>query len=426
MNVLVLGSGGREHALTWKIASSPECDRIFVAPGNPGTDGVATNLPINPMDFNAVADAIAQHAVDLVVVGPEDPLVAGIADDLRQRTFPKEVAVLGPDQLGAQLEGSKSFAKEFMQEFGIPTARYGQFGPEQLQEALDFLTTFKPPYVIKADGLAAGKGVRITSDLSEAQQEVRAILVDGKFGTHVQKVVLEEFLDGVELSVFVLTDGNRFQILPEAKDYKRIGEGDQGLNTGGMGAVSPVPFASEAFMKKVRERIVEPSIRGIAARGMDYRGFLFIGLMNVAGDPYVIEYNVRMGDPETQVVMPRISSDLLPTLWIAARKTAEPWPEIEVSGDHGLAVISVSGGYPEAYAKGFAVRGLDACENVLIFHAGTQIKNGELVTSGGRVLAVVAREADLSAARAQAYAASDQIDFEAMYYRRDIGLDVGA
>lgn len=426
MNVLILGSGGREHALTWKVASSPECDRIFVAPGNPGTDDMATNLAVNPMDFDAVAEAIEECSINLVVVGPEDPLVAGIADDLRKRDFSHEVAVLGPDEAGAKLEGSKAFAKEFMQEFGIPTARYGQFGPDQLNAALQFLTSFNPPYVIKADGLAAGKGVRITSDLSEAENEVRAILVDGKFGSQGQKVVLEEFLDGVELSVFVLTDGSQFQILPEAKDYKRIGEGDQGLNTGGMGAVSPVPFASEAFMKKVRERIVEPSIRGIAARGMDYRGFLFIGLMNVAGDPYVIEYNVRMGDPETQVVMPRISSDLLPTLWLAARKSPEPWPKMEVSQHQALAVISVSGGYPEAYGKGFVIRGLDDCRDVLIFHAGTQMKNGELVTSGGRVLAVVAVEADLSTARLKAYEGTDKIEFEAKYFRRDIGLDVGA
>lgn len=426
MNVLVLGSGGREHALAWKIASSPECDNLFVAPGNPGTAQIAENLALSPMDFPAVAAAVESQHIDLVVVGPEDPLVEGIADFLRVQKFDHPVAVLGPDKLGAALEGSKAFAKEFMAEFNIPTARYAQFGADDYQEALEFLGTLEAPYVIKADGLAAGKGVLITSDRKVAEEEIAAILIHGKFGQDGKKLVLEEFLSGIELSVFVLTDGDQYQILPEAKDYKRIGEGDTGLNTGGMGAVSPVPFADAEFMQKVEERIVQPSIRGIAARGMDYRGFLFIGLMNVNGDPYVIEYNVRMGDPETQVVMPRIKSDLLPTLHAAATKNGK-LPELELHMEHALAVILVSGGYPESYEKGYPIQGLGEMEDGLLFHAGTAAgTNGTIVTQGGRVLALVAMDSELSAARQKAYRAASRISYEKQYFRRDIGLDLGA
>lgn len=426
MNVLVLGSGGREHALAWKIASSPECDNLFVAPGNPGTAQIAENLALSPMDFPAVAAAVESQHIDLVVVGPEDPLVEGIADFLRVQKFDHPVAVLGPDKLGAALEGSKAFAKEFMAEFNIPTARYAQFGADDYQEALEFLGTLEAPYVIKADGLAAGKGVLITSDRKVAEEEIAAILIHGKFGQDGKKLVLEEFLSGIELSVFVLTDGDQYQILPEAKDYKRIGEGDTGLNTGGMGAVSPVPFADAEFMQKVEERIVQPSIRGIEARGMDYRGFLFIGLMNVNGDPYVIEYNVRMGDPETQVVMPRIKSDLLPTLHAAATKNGK-LPELELHMEHALAVILVSGGYPESYEKGYPIQGLGEMEDGLLFHAGTAAgTNGTIVTQGGRVLALVAMDSELSAARQKAYRAASRISYEKQYFRRDIGLDLGA
>lgn len=426
MNVLVLGSGGREHALAWKIASSPECDNLFVAPGNPGTAQIAENLALSPMDFPAVAAAVESQHIDLVVVGPEDPLVEGIADFLRVQKFDHPVAVLGPDKLGAALEGSKAFAKEFMAEFNIPTARYAQFGAYDYQEALEFLGTLEAPYVIKADGLAAGKGVLITLDRKVAEEEIAAILIHGKFGQDGKKLVLEEFLSGIELSVFVLTDGDQYQILPEAKDYKRIGEGDTGLNTGGMGAVSPVPFADAEFMQKVEERIVQPSIRGIVARGMDYRGFLFIGLMNVNGDPYVIEYNVRMGDPETQVVMPRIKSDLLPTLHAAATKNGK-LPELELHMEHALAVILVSGGYPESYEKGYPIQGLGEMEDGLLFHAGTAAgTSGTIVTQGGRVLALVAMDSELSAARKKAYRAASRISYEKQYFRRDIGLDLGA
>ena len=426
MNVLVLGSGGREHALAWKIASSPECDNLFVAPGNPGTAQIAENLALSPMDFPAVAAAVESQHIDLVVVGPEDPLVEGIADFLRVQKFDHPVAVLGPDKLGAALEGSKAFAKEFMAEFNIPTARYAQFGAYDYQEALEFLGTLEAPYVIKADGLAAGKGVLITLDRKVAEEEIAAILIHGKFGQDGKKLVLEEFLSGIELSVFVLTDGDQYQILPEAKDYKRIGEGDTGLNTGGMGAVSPVPFADAEFMRKVEERIVQPSIRGIESRGMDYRGFLFIGLMNVNGDPYVIEYNVRMGDPETQVVMPRIKSDLLPTLYAAATKNGK-LPALELHNAHALAVILVSGGYPESYEKGYPIQGLGEMEDGLLFHAGTAAgKSGTIVTHGGRVLALVAMDSELSAARKKAYRAASRISYEKQYFRRDIGLDLGA
>lgn len=426
MNVLVLGSGGREHALAWKIASSPDCDNLFVAPGNPGTAQIAENLALSPMDFPEVAAAVKAQHIDLVVVGPEDPLVEGIADFLRVQKFDHPVAVLGPDKLGAALEGSKAFAKEFMAEFNIPTARYAQFGAHDYQEALEFLGTLEAPYVIKADGLAAGKGVLITSDRKVAEKEIAAILIHGKFGQDGKKLVLEEFLSGIELSVFVLTDGDQYQILPEAKDYKRIGEGDTGLNTGGMGAVSPVPFADAEFMQKVEERIVQPSIRGIAARGMDYRGFLFIGLMNVNGDPYVIEYNVRMGDPETQVVMPRIKSDLLPTLHAAATKNGK-LPELELHKEYALAVILVSGGYPESYEKGYPIQGLGEMEDGLLFHAGTAAgTSGTIVTQGGRVLALVAMDSELSAAREKAYRAASRISYEKQYFRRDIGLDLGA
>ncbi|MEL6562640.1 MAG: phosphoribosylamine--glycine ligase, partial [Bacteroidota bacterium] len=367
MNILVLGSGGREHAFAWKIAQSKDCQSLFVAPGNAGTAQIAKNLSIDIKDFEAVKQAVLTHQIDLMVVGPEEPLVLGITDFFNTDEALKHVLVVGPGKAGAMLEGSKDFSKSFMQKHQIPTAGYQTFEADTVEEGYSFLETLKPPYVLKADGLAAGKGVVITSDLSEAKTLLKEMLLESKFGNASTRVVIEEFLDGIELSVFVLTDGEHYKILPEAKDYKRIGEGDTGLNTGGMGAVSPVPFAGDEFMKKVEESIVKPTVDGLKKDDIPYKGFIFIGLMNVAGDPYVIEYNVRMGDPETEVVLPRITSDLVELLKATAAGTLDQ-SEISISDETATTVVGVSGGYPEAYEKGKVISGLNIDSEAMIFH----------------------------------------------------------
>lgn len=422
MNILILGSGGREHALARKIAQSPLCDHLFIAPGNAGTGREGTNLAVGPEDFSAVANAVRAHGIDLLLVGPEAPLVKGIRDYFEGIPEFDALRIIGPGKEGAQLEGSKDFAKAFMARHGIPTARYGTFTAAELPEAEAFLDTFEPPYVLKADGLAGGKGVLILSTIEEARKELRAMLTEAKFGEASSKVVIEAFLDGIELSVFALTDGKDYVLLPEAKDYKRIGEGDSGLNTGGMGAVSPVPFFDAAFSEKVRKRIVEPTVRGLAAENIPYVGFIFFGLINVDGDPYVIEYNVRMGDPETEAVMPRLASDLAELL-VAA--TDGNLAEASASFDprHAATVMTVSGGYPEGYEKGKKISGLNVPGDAFVFHAGTAVREGEVCTSGGRVIAVTAMGKDLKDALKQAYERTETLEFEGMYYRKDIGAE---
>lgn len=423
MNALILGSGGREHALAWKIAQSNMVDRVYIAPGNAGTEGVGQNLEISPNDFEAVKKVCLNQSIDLVVVGPEDPLVNGIVDFFRGDEELRNVVIIGPDSRAAMLEGSKEFAKEFMAKYDIPTAAYASFNSSQLEEAQNYLETISAPYVLKADGLAAGKGVLILNDLSEAKAELAAMLSDGKFGKAGSTVVIEEFLDGIELSVFALTDGKNFVLLPEAKDYKRIGEGDTGLNTGGMGAVSPVSFADEAFMNKVLNRIVKPTIDGLNAEKMDYRGFVFFGLINVNGDPFVIEYNVRMGDPETEVVIPRVKSDLVPALMEAGKGQLE-MEALEFQDRTATTVILVSGGYPESYDKGFGIHGLRDVTEGIVFHAGTKVVDGETVTNGGRVLALTSLGANKKEALEKSFSNAEIIRFEKKYYRKDIGYDL--
>ncbi|MFP9116894.1 phosphoribosylamine--glycine ligase [Flavobacterium sp. RNTU_13] len=423
MNILLLGSGGREHALAWKMLQSPLCDTLFVAPGNAGTAGIATNLAINPVDFEAVKTAVLTNNVQLVVVGPEDPLVKGVYDFFKNDEQLAHVPVIGPSQYGAQLEGSKEFAKKFLIKHNIPTAAYDSFTKETVEEGCKFLETLKAPYVLKADGLAAGKGVLILNDLEEAKQELRNMLVDAKFGDASAKVVIEEFLDGIELSVFVLTDGINYKLLPTAKDYKRIGEGDTGLNTGGMGAVSPVPFADAEFMEKIETRIVKPTVNGIKADNIDYKGFVFIGLIKVGNDPFVIEYNVRMGDPETEVVIPRLKSDLV-EIFLAMSQQKLNEVAFEIDERSATTVMMVSGGYPEDYEKGKVITGLDAVEGSLVFHAGTTLKDGEVVTAGGRVLAVTSYDNDFKEAIKKSYQNIDKLHFDKMYYRKDIGFDL--
>jgi len=423
MNVLLIGSGGREHALAWKMAQSPKLSKLFIAPGNAGTADVGTNVSIDPLDFDAVVHFMLDEEIGLVVVGPEVPLVAGIADHIAADARVGHVPVVGPKAAGARLEGSKEFSKEFMQRHGIPTARYRSFTVDNLSEGLEFLETLSSPYVLKADGLAAGKGVIICDELVEARLELTAMLADRKFGEASGKVVIEEFLDGIELSVFVLTDGKTYRILPAAKDYKRIGEGDTGLNTGGMGAVSPVPFADVAFIDKVEQRIVIPTVDGLVKDGIDYRGFLFIGLMNVNGDPFVIEYNVRMGDPETEVVIPRISSDLLELLRAAGTQQLDK-ATFEVDPRTACTVMMVSDGYPGDYRKGLPISGLDRVEGSLVFHAGTMQAGGEVLTSGGRVIAVTSFGETLEEALAKSYANTDRISYDGKYFRTDIGADL--
>lgn len=423
MNILLLGSGGREHALAWKMLQSKECTALYVAPGNAGTATIATNINISATDFDAVKTLVLDKGIGMVVVGPEDPLVKGIYDFFRDDEQLKDIPVIGPSQQGAQLEGSKEFAKIFLTENNIPTAAYGSFTADTLHEARVFLSTMKPPYVLKADGLAAGKGVLILNSIDDAHNELDNMLLDAKFGQAGSKVVIEEFLDGIELSCFVLTDGDTYQILPTAKDYKRIGEGDTGLNTGGMGAVSPVPFAGEAFMAKIEERVVKPTIEGLKRRKIDYKGFIFIGLIKVGDDPYVIEYNVRMGDPETEVVIPRIKSDLV-KLFMAVAKQNLKSKSILVDERAATTIMAVSGGYPEDYEKGKAISGLDAVEDSIVFHAGTAINGSEVVTAGGRVLAVTSYGYDFREAIKKSYQNLDKISFDKMYYRKDIGFDL--
>lgn len=423
MNVLLIGNGGREHALAWKIAQSPLCSRLFIAPGNPGTAALGTNVLLTISDMEAVARFILNEKIEMVVIGPEAPLAAGFVDQLLALPEFKELAIIGPSLAGARLEASKDFAKAFMQRHGIPTAAYRSFTAEQFSQAIDFLKTLRPPYVLKADGLAAGKGVIITPDLENAMEELRNMLIGRRFGEASARVVIEEYLQGIELSVFVLTDGENYVLLPEAKDYKRIGEGDTGPNTGGMGSVSPVPFADQVFMQKVEKRIIRPTVGGLAAEGIPYTGFIFFGLMNVEGNPYVIEYNVRMGDPETEVVMPRLGSDLVEMMLKAARKELKDY-SVQICPEAAACVMLVSGGYPGEYATGFEISGLERVEGCNLFHVGTRLTNNKLVTSGGRVLAVSALNASLREALDKAYKNAEKIDFQGKYYRRDIGKDL--
>ncbi|MGV3697697.1 phosphoribosylamine--glycine ligase [Flavobacterium sp.] len=423
MTILLLGSGGREHALAYKLLQSPKCSSLFVAPGNAGTAEIATNISINPLDFNALKTFVLQENVEMVVVGPEDPLVNGIYDFFKNDPEISHIPVIGPSKIGAQLEGSKEFAKEFLVKHNIPTAAYDSFTAATVEKGCEFLGTLKPPYVLKADGLAAGKGVLILTDLEEAKKELRNMLLHAKFGTASAKVVIEEFLDGIELSCFVLTDGKNYKVLPTAKDYKRIGEGDTGLNTGGMGAVSPVPFADAVLLEKIESRIVKPTVAGLQKDGIEYKGFIFIGLIIVKGEPMVIEYNVRMGDPETEVVMPRVQSDLV-TLFQAVANQKLDEADLEIDPRSATTVMVVSGGYPEDYGKGYEISGLDNIKDSLIFHAGTKIENGKVVSNGGRVLAVTSFGDDFREAIKKSYQNIDRLHFDKMYFRKDIGFDL--
>lgn len=424
MNILLLGSGGREHAFASKIIQSDHCTQIYVAPGNAGTAEIAINVPIGILDFDGIRDFIRSHAVDLVVVGPEEPLVKGLVDYLQTQPDTAEIPVVGPPQLGATLEGSKDFSKRFMQRNNIPTAAYETFTSNQINEGITFLKTQKLPIVLKADGLAAGKGVLICLTLAEAITALKEMLVDQKFGEASSKVVIEEFLTGIELSVFVATDGKTYKILPEAKDYKRIGEGDTGLNTGGMGAISPVIFADSTFMKKVEDRIIIPTVTGLAKENIPYKGFLFIGLMNKDGEPFVIEYNVRMGDPETEAVLPRIESDFLGLLHGIGTGNLDQY-EMKISADYSTTVVMVSGGYPGSYEKGYAITLPVSMDGSEIFHSGTiRNQSGELVNQGGRVIAVTGKGKTLQVSLAHAYKTVAGINWENAYYRKDIGQDI--
>jgi len=423
MNVLIIGSGGREHAFAWKLAQSSKLDQLYIAPGNAGTAQVGTNVEIGVNDFDAIKDFVLSNNIEMVVVGPEDPLVNGIHDYFLADDALKNIGVIGPKKDGAELEGSKEFSKIFMEKHGVPTAKYQSFTAANLENGYTFLETLKPPYVLKADGLAAGKGVLILEDLAEAKVELKNMVADAKFGAASTTVVIEEFLHGIELSVFVLTDGENYKILPSAKDYKRIGEGDTGLNTGGMGAISPVPFADEAYLQKVEELVVKPTIAGLKADGIDYKGFIFIGLMNDNGNPSVVEYNVRMGDPETEVVIPRIKSDLLDLFEGVANQTLNE-KTFEVDERTATTVMLVSGGYPEGYEKGKVMTGFDTVENSIAFHAGTKQDGGNIVTSGGRVLALTSFGTSIKEALNHSFANAKKINFEKKNYRSDIGFDL--
>lgn len=423
MNVLVLGSGGREHAISWKLTQSSSLNKLFVAPGNAGTSEVAQNLNIGVNDFEAIKSAVIKHDINLVIVGPEDPLVNGIVDFFLADDTVKHIPVIGPQAEAAQLEGSKEYSKRFMQRNNVPTAAYESFTKDSLEDGYKYLETQKPPYVLKADGLAAGKGVVILNDLNAAKEELKAMLADAKFGDASSKVVIEEFMSGIELSVFVITDGKDYVILPEAKDYKQIGEGDTGLNTGGMGAISPVPFADKVFMNRVEKEVVIPTIDGFKKENLPYKGFVFIGLMNENGVPRVVEYNVRMGDPETEVVLPRLKTDLLEILQaVGENRLGEITVEFE--DETAATVIMVSGGYPEAYEKGKEIYGLDKTEGSLIFHAGTKEQNGKVLSNGGRVIAVTSRGKDLNDALRQCYKNTAIIDWQDRYFRSDLGFDL--
>ncbi len=422
MNVLILGSGGREHAFAWKIAKSSSCNKLFIAPGNAGTAKVGTNININVLDFERIKEFVLAEAIDIVLIGPEDPLVNGIYDFFQQDNSLKKISLIGPSKEGARLEGSKKFAKEFMMRNGIPTAKYQAFTKKNLKEGYAFLKSLEPPYVLKADGLAAGKGVLILDSIEDAKSELKAMVTDSKFGKASSTVVIEEFLKGIELSVFILTDGDSYKILPSAKDYKRIGEGDTGLNTGGMGAVSPVPFADRFYLEKVEREIIRPTIQGLKKEEIIYKGFIFFGLINVKGQPKVIEYNVRMGDPETEVVIPRITSDLL-NLFKGIDDGTFSEKDLEITDQVAATVMLVSGGYPKSYEHGKEILGIESVENSLVFHAGTK-EEGLIKTNGGRVIALTSFGNDIKSALAKSFESAEQISFEGKYYRKDIGFDL--
>ena len=422
MNILILGSGGREHALAWHMQNSKQLNNLYIAPGNAGTDSIGKNVPIGPTDFEALKVFALENNINMIVVGPEVPLVEGVYDFFKNYDSTKHISIIGPSKKGAQLEGSKDFAKDFMNRHNIPTARHKTITPHNLQEGYEFLEVLEAPYVLKADGLAAGKGVLIIDDIDEAKKMLNEML-GGMFGDAGNRVVIEEFLDGIECSVFVLTDGESYKILPVAKDYKRIGEGDTGLNTGGMGAVSPVKFADKEFMQKVEERIVIPTVEGIKKENLEYKGFVFIGLIKVKGEPKVIEYNVRMGDPETEVVMPRIKSDLVELFEAVANETLHT-KTLEIDDRFATTVMMVSGGYPGDYVGGKVIKGLDKVDNSVVFHAGTKLNNDDIVTAGGRVLAVTSYGQTMEEALANSYQNIEKIEFEGNYCRKDIGFDL--